>query len=211
MTNPADRLARGLAALGLELPAERREKLLGYLALLYKWNRAYRLTAVKEAEAIEHHLLDSLAILPHVPAGRLLDVGSGGGAPGVPLAIARPALAVTLLDANSKKAAFLRQTAIELKLENVAVHEGRVERYRPAEGYAAIVSRAFADLPAFVALTKHLLAENGVWLAMKGARPDEELARLPPDIHTEAAHPLTIPGLEEQRHLIVLRRAGEAD
>jgi 16S rRNA (guanine527-N7)-methyltransferase len=160
-------LAHGLAAMNIDLSQEQREKLLAYLVLLYKWNRAYSLTALKEQDkAVSHHLLDSLSILRFVPDGRLLDVGSGGGAPGIPLAIARPELAVTLLDSNSKKAAFLRQAAIELELSNVSVHGGRVEQYHPEFGYTAIVSRAFAELASFAALSRHLLAPNGVWLAM---------------------------------------------
>ncbi|MDR0440903.1 MAG: 16S rRNA (guanine(527)-N(7))-methyltransferase RsmG, partial [Candidatus Accumulibacter sp.] len=181
------------------------EKLLAYLALLYKWNRTYRLTAIGEDEAVAGHLLDSLSILPFVPEGRLLDVGSGGGAPGIPLAVARPDLAVTLLDGNAKKAAFLRQAIIELDLANVSVHGGRVEQYYPATGFAAIVARAFADLSDFVALTRHLPAQGGVWLALKGVRPCDEIARLPGDVRVEAVHPLRVPGIEGERHLVVMR------
>jgi 16S rRNA (guanine527-N7)-methyltransferase len=186
---------------------QRREKLLAYLALLYKWNRTYRLTAVKEDEAIEYHLLDSLSILPYLPGGRLLDAGSGGGAPGIPLAIARPDLHVTLLDGHSKKAAFLRQAAIELDLANVFVHGGRVEQYHPKLGFTAIVSRAFAELADFVALTKHLLAADGLWLAMKGLWPHDEIARLPGTVRVEAVHPLDVPGIGGARHLVVIRRS----
>ncbi|MDR0577565.1 MAG: 16S rRNA (guanine(527)-N(7))-methyltransferase RsmG [Candidatus Accumulibacter sp.] len=202
----AARLDHGLAALGVDLPRARREKLPAYLALLYKWNRAYRLTALKEEQAVGGHLLDSLAILPFVPAaGRLLDVGSGGGAPGIPLAIARPELAVTLLDGNSKKAAFLRQAAIELELANISVHTGRVEQYHPESGFAAIVSRAFAELAEFAALSRHLLAEGGRWLAMKGVWPRGEIARLSGVARVEAVHPLAVPGVEGERHLVVMR------
>lgn len=201
----AARLERGLAALGLCLSRERQERLLAYLALLYKWNRTYKLTAIEEEQAVGAHLLDSLAILPFVPAGALLDVGSGGGLPGIALAIALPETPVTLLDANSKKAAFLRQAAIELKLANLSVHAGRVEQYHPGSGFAAILSRAFAELADFAALSKHLLAENGVWLAMKGALPREEIARLPAKVRVEAAHPLAVPGVDGKRHLIVMR------
>jgi 16S rRNA (guanine527-N7)-methyltransferase len=197
-------LARGLAAMGMELASARREKLLAYLALLYKWNRAYRLTALAEGEAVGRHLLDSLSILPFVPDGRLLDVGSGGGTPGIPLAIARPGAFVTLLDGNSKKAAFLRQAAIELDLANVSVHCGRVEQYHPATGFSAIVSRAFAELADFVALSRHLLAADGVWLAMKGLRPREEIARLPDTVRVAAIHPLDVPGAGGERHLVVM-------
>jgi 16S rRNA (guanine527-N7)-methyltransferase len=211
-TEPAAQLAHGLAAMGVDLPPERREKLLAYLALLYKWNRTYSLTALKEHDkAVSHHLLDSLSILRFVPEGRLLDVGSGGGTPGIPLAIARPELAVTLLDSNSKKAAFLRQAAIELELANVSVHGGRVEQYHPEDAYTVIVSRAFAELASFVALSKHLLAPDGVWLAMKGIWPHEEIARLPSEARVEAVHPLCAAGVDGERHLVVMRRATEVD
>ena len=205
---PGAQLERGLAALGIALPGDRQQKLLDYAALLYKWNRTYSLTALREQEkAVSYHLLDSLAILPFVGDGSLLDVGSGGGMPGIPLAIARPELAVTLLDSNSKKSAFLRQAAIELGLSNISVHAGRVEQYHPAIGFAAITSRAFAELLDFVTLSRHLLAPSGRWLAMKGTRPDQEVARLPADVEIEAMHRLQVPGVEGERHLVVMRPA----
>ena len=206
--NPAVQLAQGLATMGLDLPAERQEKLLAYVALLYKWNRTYSLTALREQEkAVSHHLLDSLAIVPFVPPGSLLDVGSGGGTPGIPVAIARPDVQVTLLDSNSKKAAFLQQAVIELGLNNVSVHGGRVEQYHPAIGFAAITSRAFAELADFVMLTRHLLAPEGVWLAMKGVMPREEIASLPGDVCLEAVHALQVPGIDGGRHLVAMRRS----
>lgn len=200
-------LAQGLGAMGLELPVEQREKLLAYVALLYKWNKTYSLTALKEQDkAVSHHLLDSLAILPFVPSGSILDVGSGGGMPGIPLAIVRPDLAVTLLDSNSKKTAFLQQAAIELGLPNISVHGGRVEQYHPTVGFAAITSRAFAELADFVVLSRHLLAPGGVWLAMKGVWPHDEIARLPKDVRVVAVHALAVPGVDGERHLVVMRR-----
>jgi 16S rRNA (guanine527-N7)-methyltransferase len=193
--------------MGVALRAGQREKLLAYLALLYKWNRIYRLTALHEQDrAVSHHLLDALSILPFLPDGPLLDVGSGGGAPGIPLAIARPDLAVTLLDSGAKKAAFLRQAVIELELTNVAVHGGRVEQYHPRVGFAAVVARAFAELADFVAMSRHLPAADGVWLAMKGVWPRDEIGRLPAWARVEAVHPLAVPGVGE-RHLVVVRRA----
>jgi 16S rRNA (guanine527-N7)-methyltransferase len=205
--SPAAQLSRGLAAMGLELPEEQREKLLAYVALLHKWNRTYNLTALKEEDrALSGHLLDSLSILPFVPDGRLLDVGSGSGAPGIPLAIALPDRSVTLLDSNSKKAAFLRQAAIELKLANVSVHGGRVEQYHPATGFVAIVARAFAELTDFVALSRHLLIADGVWLAMKGVWPHDEIARLPDDVRVEAVHRLDVAGVDGERHLVIIRK-----
>jgi 16S rRNA (guanine527-N7)-methyltransferase len=204
----ADQLAQGLAAMGLDLPAECREKLLAYLALLYKWNKTFSLTALREQDkAVSHHLLDSLSILPFVPDSSLLDVGSGGGMPGIPLAIVRPDLRVTLLDSNSKKTAFLQQTAIELGLNNVSVHGGRVEQYHREGGFAAITSRAFAELADFVRLSRHLLAPEGCWLAMKGVWPRDEIDRLPGNVHVAAVHALTVPGVDAERHLVVMRRA----
>lgn len=206
--NQAVQLEQGLAALGLALPAERQQKLLAYLALLQKWNKTYSLTALREPEkAVSHHLLDSLAVRPYVRGASLLDVGSGGGMPGIPLAIVCPELRVTLLDSNSKKTAFLQQAAIELGLPNIAVHCGRVEQYQPPEKFAAIISRAFSELADFVALSRHLLGADGCWLAMKGLWPHEEIARLPADIAVAEVHRLLVPGVEAERHLVVLRQA----
>jgi 16S rRNA (guanine527-N7)-methyltransferase len=204
--DPEEALAQGLAALGIALPAAAREKLLAYAALLYKWNKTYNLTALRDPDqALSHHLLDSLAVLPHLPAGRLLDVGSGGGMPGIPLAIARPELAVTLLDSNSKKSAFLQQAAIELALPNISVHGGRVEQYHPSVGFATITARAFSELAHLVDLSRHLLVEDGRWLALKGVRPDAEIARLPPEVLVEGVHRLAVPGVDGERHLVVLK------
>jgi 16S rRNA (guanine527-N7)-methyltransferase len=197
-------LAAGLTALGIALPEAAQLKLLAFRDLLLKWNRTYNLTALRDPQqAISHHLLDALAILPHVGVGPLLDVGSGGGLPGIPLAIARPDLSVTLVDTVQKKAAFLQQVAIELELKSVAVHHARVEEMRGQ--YAQISSRAFAELARFVSLTRHLLAPGGRWLAMKGTRPDDELKALPAGSEVEAIIPLVVPGLDAERHLIILK------
>ena len=197
-------LAAGLTALGIALPEAAQLKLLAFRDLLLKWNRTYNLTALRDPQqAISHHLLDVLAILPHVGASPLLDVGSGGGLPGIPLAIARPDLAVTLVDTVQKKATFLQQVAIELELKNVAVHHARVEEMRGQ--YAQISSRAFAELALFVSLTRHRLAPGGRWLAMKGARPDAEIAVLPANCKVEAMIRLAVPGLDAERHLIILK------
>ena len=207
-----EQLQQGLAQMGIALPSAAQEKLLAYAALLYKWNKTFSLTAMREEEkAVSHHLLDSLAILPFVAGGNLLDVGSGGGMPGIPLAIACPELQVMLLDSNSKKTAFLRQAAIELGLSNVAVHCGRVEQYDPAIRFAAITSRAFAELADFVSLSGHLLADGGSWLAMKGVWPEGEIARLPSAVRVECVHRLAVPGVDGERHLVVMRRAGAND
>ena len=197
-------LAAGLAELGIALPAAAQRQLLAFRDLLLKWNRIYNLTALRDPDqAVPHHLLDSLAILPHVGDGPLLDVGSGGGLPGIPLAIARPDLAITLVDTVQKKAAFLQQAAIELELKNVAVHHARVEEMRGQ--YAQISSRAFAELARFISLTHHLLAPGGRWLAMKGARPDDEIKALPAGSEVAAIIPLAVPGLDAERHLIILK------
>lgn len=202
-------LAQGLQELGIDLPPASQEKLLAYAALLYKWNKTYNLTALREpALAVSHHLLDSLAVLPYVETGTLLDVGSGGGLPGIPLAIVRPELRVTLLDSNSKKTAFLRQAAIELGLLNLTVHCGRVEQYQPAAKFNAITSRAFSELADFVTLSRHLLDAGGHWLAMKGVMPEDEIARLPSGVVVEGVHCLNVPGVEGERHLVVMCSTG---
>jgi 16S rRNA (guanine527-N7)-methyltransferase len=197
-------LDHGLAELGIDLPADAQGKLLAFRDLLLKWNKTYNLTALRDPEqAISHHLLDSLAILPHVGEEALLDVGSGGGLPGIPLAIARPDLSVHMVDTVQKKTTFLQQAAIQLGLKNVAVDHARVEALTGQ--YAQISSRAFAELKLFVDLTRHLLAPDGRWLAMKGVRPDDEIAALPADIVVEQIIPLHVPGLDAERHLIILK------
>lgn len=197
-------LAAGLADLGLNVPDSAQQKLLAFRDLLLKWNKTYNLTALRDpAQAISHHLLDSLAILPQLDGGNLLDVGSGGGLPGIPLAIALPELQVCMVDTVQKKTTFLQQAVIELGLKNVTVNHARVEEMQGQ--YAQITSRAFAELGLFVSLTRHLLAPNGRWLAMKGIRPDDELKGLPADIVLEAIIPLTVPGLGAERHLIILK------
>jgi 16S rRNA (guanine527-N7)-methyltransferase len=198
-------LAAGIAALDLALPAGAEAKLLAYLALLDKWNRVYNLTAVRDPERmVSHHLLDSLATVPFFQGESVLDVGSGGGLPGIPLAIARPAMRVTLIDSIAKKTAFLLQVKAELGLSNLDVVTGRVEDYRPVARFDVITSRAFSDLKEFVALTRHLLKPTGHWLAMKGLYPNEEIAALPSGVKVSADHAVVVPGLEASRHLIVL-------
>jgi len=202
---PQAQLAAGIAALGLTLPAGAEARLLAYLALLDKWNRVYNLTAVRDAgRMVSHHLLDSLAAVPFFTREQVLDVGSGGGLPGIPLAIVRPELRVTLIDSIAKKTAFLLQAKAELGLANVQVITGRVEDFRPEAGFDVITSRAFSDLNAFVTLTRHLLNPGGCWLAMKGLYPHEEIAGLPSGVRVSADHALAVPGLDVTRHLIVL-------
>ena len=204
---PITRLNEALTAMGLAIEAEKQSRLLDYLALLKNWNSTYNLTAIHEPDKmLTHHLLDSLAVLPHVTADRLLDVGSGAGLPGIPLAIVRPDLAVTLIDASHKKCAFMQQAAIELQLGNVTAHHGRVEDLRPDSPFPQIVSRAFSDLSDFVRLTRHLLADGGELLAMKGLYPNEEIAQLK-GARVKRDVELHIPGLGADRHLIVLELA----
>ena len=203
-----EQLARGLAALGLDLPPAAQEKLLAFAALLGKWNKVYNLTALRdEAQVISHHLLDSLAVLPHLgKAKRLADIGSGGGLPGIPLAIARPQLPVALVESNQKKSAFEQQAKIELGLANVSVHCERAEAWQPEEKCDVVISRAFSDLAEFVKLTGHLLAEGGVLLAMKGVHPYEEIAQLPAGWRVAEVIPLQVPGVEGARHLVRVER-----
>lgn len=205
-------LDRGLRELHLDVPALR-DPLCRYLAELEKWNAAYNLTAVRDPlEMVTRHLLDSLALLPAVqdlPIRRLLDVGSGAGLPGIPLALARPDWHVTLLDSNGKKARFLRHVVRTLGLDNVEVVEGRVEQHDPSAPYDAIVSRAFSGLSEFLNVTGHLLAPGGHWLAMKGRLDDNELAATPsssPSVSEPRVLRLQVPGLREERHLVIVRR-----
>lgn len=203
----ADPLKQGLQQAGLLLEEQQQQRLLSYLALLQKWNKVHNLTAIRDPEEmVTLHLLDSLSVLPHLQAGPLLDVGSGAGLPGIPLAICQPQRAVTVMDSSHKKASFMRQAKAELGLENLEVVCGRVEHYAPPRPFPMIVSRAFSDLAEFIALTRHLLAADGVWLAMKGVYPYDELAQLKTKfaaLQTRVV-PLAVPGLEAQRHLVFL-------
>ncbi|BAK78545.1 16S rRNA methyltransferase GidB [Pseudogulbenkiania sp. NH8B] len=203
MTHTAE-LTHGLAELKLDLTQEQIARLESYLALLAKWNQTYNLTAVREEERmVSYHLLDSLTLVPQLAGGtRLLDVGSGGGMPGIPAAIARPDLQVVLLDSNHKKTTFLRQAVIELKLDNVEVVTNRVEAYQPEQKFDRITSRAFSELAEFVKLTRHLLAPGGQYVAMKGVYPYEEIALLPEGFAVAEVVPLTVPGLDAERHLV---------
>ena len=201
-------LSSGLEQLGIALDVMTQQRLLDYVALLQKWNKVYNLTAVRDPEKmLTQHLLDSLAVLPHLCGKRVVDVGSGPGLPGIPLALANPSLDVTLLDSNHKKTTFLRQACLELGLENTTVVCGRVEAWRPAECFDTVVSRAFYDLAEFAGLALHLCCENGVLLAMKGIYPHEELTRLPDEVFLQHVVQLQVPGLGAERHLVVLRPA----
>lgn len=206
-----DQLNRGLLALGLPLEREIQQRLLDYVALIEKWNKVYNLTAIREPEKmVSHHLLDSLAVAPHLHAKRLLDVGSGAGLPGIPLALACPDMRVTLLDSNHKKAAFLSQAVMELKMQNAAVCSERVESWQAPEKFDVIISRAFSDISEFVQMTRHLLAPGGTFAAMKGLHPYEEIEKLPPECKVRQVLPLAIPGLDGARHLVLVSLENQA-
>lgn len=201
----AEELAQGCAELGLELGTDVQKRLLAYLQLLQKWNRVYNLTAIRQKEQmISHHLLDSLAVVPHLWPARWLDVGCGAGLPGLVIAMARPDWSVTMLDSNSKKTSFVQQAIIELGLRNATVHCGRVEEFQAAEKFDGIISRAFTETADFVRITRHLLANSGQWAAMKGA-PEQELQNLPGDVEVAQLIPLRVPGLNAARCLVVLK------
>lgn len=205
----AQQLAQGVLQLGFTLPEGAQQRLLEYLALLQKWNRVYNLTAVREApRMVSQHLLDSLAVAPHIGAVTLLDVGSGAGLPGIPLALALPDSRVTLLDSNHKKAAFLKQAVMELKLVNAEVVCERAETWSSSTTFEVVISRAFSDLAEFVSVAGRHAAAGGRLMAMKGVHPYEEIAQLPPGWQVRQVTPLTVPGLRAQRHLVTLVRNG---
>ncbi len=193
-----------VAQLGVALSDKAIQQLLAYVSLLQKWNKTHNLTAVRNEQMLSLHLLDSLAILPMLSGKRVLDVGSGGGLPGIPLAIASPDMTFTLVDSNRKKTSFLRQAVLELQLPNVLVETQRIENLPSVPVYDCIVSRAYASLLQFVTQSRHVLAENGYWLAMKGLFPEQELTALPKDVHMLATKALQIPGLTAERHVLRL-------
>lgn len=193
----------------LSLAAALATPLLDYLALLARWNATYNLTAIRDPhEMLGKHLLDSLAMQPFVQElGTLADLGTGPGLPGIPLAIATPALQVTLVESNGKKARFLREVVRQLKLTNVQVAESRIEAFQPGTTFDAITARALATLPLILQLGGHLLGDGGRLLAMKGQVPDAEIAALPQEWRVIAVHSLRIPGLQADRHLVEVVRA----
>ncbi|NUS39881.1 MAG: 16S rRNA (guanine(527)-N(7))-methyltransferase RsmG [Lysobacter sp.] len=194
-------LDAGLAALGLDQALS--APLLAYLALLHRWNGTYNLTAIRDPrDMVAKHLLDSLAMHAHVADGTLADLGTGPGLPGIPLAIAKPGLRVTLVESNGKKARFLREAVRTLKLPNAEVAESRIEALDRPGAFDQITARALATLPQIVALGGHLLKPGGRLLAMKGVRPDDEIADLPDGWWLESVQPLTVPGLAAERHLV---------
>ena len=203
--SPADKLAQGVAELGLRLAPDIERKLLDYVALIAKWNRVHNLTAVRaKSHMVSAHLLDCIAVAPYLDANTVLDVGSGAGLPGIPLALMWPHVSVALIDSNHKKAAFLRQAVIELGLKNVTVVGERVENWQPPYLYDLVISRAFSDLPEFLRIAGRMCAEKGTVATMKGVYPHEELAQLPPDFKLRRVERLSIPGLPAERHLLLL-------
>ena len=197
-------LADGLAKLNITLPESAQLSLIKYLGLIEKWNKVHNLTAIREPEQmLAHHLLDSLAVLSHFGAAKsLVDVGSGAGLPGIPLAIARPELAVTLVDSSHNRQAFQQQCKAELSLTNVTAIHSRVEDYKSGAGFDIVISRAFSDLSEFISVARHLCAPGGRLLAMKGLHPYAELEKLPDGARVVHVTPLTVPNLDATRHLL---------
>lgn len=201
--NQGEELKSGIAKLGITLSTDAQNKLLDYLALLHKWNKVYNLTAIRDPQQmVSNHLLDSLAVMPHLWPSRWLDVGCGAGLPGVVLAIALPDWQFTLLDSNSKKTSFVQQAIIELGLPNASVLCARVEEWQPPERFDGIISRAYTELGDFLRSTRHLVAEHGRWAAMKGS-PEQELAGVPGGCRVERVIPLQVPGLQAARSLVI--------
>ncbi|MBD8121800.1 16S rRNA (guanine(527)-N(7))-methyltransferase RsmG [Pseudomonas lutea] len=203
----AEELTLGARELGVDLSESQHSQLLAYLALLIKWNKAYNLTAVRNPdEMVSRHLLDSLSVVRFVEGERQLDVGSGGGMPGIPLAILFPDMKITVLDSNGKKTRFLTQVKLELALSNLEVIHSRAEAFQPMLPFNGIISRAFSSLEDFTQWTRHMGDSDTRWLAMKGLHPAEELVALPADFTLESAQALAVPGCQGQRHLLILRR-----
>ena len=210
--NLSQPLAQGLTELGLQLGTAAHARLGDYLGLIQKWNRVYNLTAVREPrKMLAHHLFDCLAVAPRVAAENVLDAGSGAGLPGIPLAIARPSMHVTLLDSSHKKAAFLKQAVIELALDNVSVVCERVEAWDTPQRFDLVVSRALTDLPEFIRLAGRLVAPAGALAAMKGIYPYEEIAQVPAGWRVSEATALKVPGLRAERHWVRVERAGRTE
>lgn len=203
--NLSDSLKKGIIELSLDVGVEAQENLINYLKLLHKWNRTYNLTAIRQPEQmVVYHLLDSLSVLPYLWQGKWLDVGCGGGLPGLILAIAKPEWVFTLIDSNSKKTSFVAQAIIELGLKNVNVICGRVEELSVTSKFDGIISRAFAETADFVSKTRQVLLEGGGWATMKGI-PESELARLPSWVTVEKIVQLSVPNLPAARSLVILR------
>ena len=202
-------LITGLAALNLAIDDDKINRLLSFIKLIEKWNKAYNLTAIRDREAmVSLHLLDSLAILPYVEGQRVIDIGTGAGLPGIPLAICLPETEFTLLDSNAKKTRFVQQAALELKLKNVSVCHSRVEQFHPEQAFDMVITRAFAGLPEMLGLTAHLLNKQGILLAMKGQKPGAELEQM---AVKKSVIPISVPGIDAERCLVRIESLVEAE
>jgi 16S rRNA (guanine527-N7)-methyltransferase len=202
-------LEEGIVAMQLDVSPAQQEKLMDYLALMFKWNSVYNLTSLRDPmQMVTHHLLDSLAAVPaFAQAHNVLDVGSGGGLPGIVLAIVRPDMKVSMIDTVHKKTAFLTQVKAELGLSNVTVYTARVEQLQVSDKFDVITSRAFADLSDFVNWSSHLLADGGRYIALKGVAPKDEQERLPVEWQVTGVEPLQVPRLGAERHLVHIQRS----
>jgi len=202
-------LVSGIASLNLNVTGEQVDQLLSFIKLIEKWNKAYNLTAIRDREEMAKlHILDSLAIVPHIEGKRVIDIGTGAGLPGIPLAICLPEVGFTLLDSNAKKTRFVQQVVLELKLKNVEVLHSRVENYHPVQAYDAVLTRAFASLPDIVKLTAHLLSRGGVLLAMKGQNLDAELAEI---TAKKSVISVSVPGVDVERCLVRIQSPEQAE
>ncbi|MDD5578490.1 MAG: 16S rRNA (guanine(527)-N(7))-methyltransferase RsmG [Methylobacter sp.] len=201
-------LVSGIHSINLNIPEDKIELLLAFIKLIEKWNKAYNLTAVRDSEEmVRLHLLDSLTIIPYIEGKHVIDIGTGAGLPGIPLAICLPETRFTLLDSNAKKTRFVQQAVLELKLNNVEVCHNRVEKYHPEKNFNTVITRAFAGLSDIVELTGHLLTKGGILLAMKGRRPDAELEQIS---EMKTVIPVRVPGIEAERCLIRIQSLAEA-
>jgi 16S rRNA (guanine527-N7)-methyltransferase len=196
-------LVDGIAALNLSVDEQKIDQLLAFIKLIEKWNKAYNLTAIKDKQdMVRLHLLDSLAVIPYLEGQRIIDIGTGAGLPGIPLAICLPQLSFTLLDSNAKKTRFVQQAVLELKLTNVQICHSRAEDFQPGQHFDTVLTRAFAELSAIVELSRHLMALNGSLIAMKGRCPDAELAQIS---MKKKVIPIHVPGVEAERNLVCIQ------
>lgn len=209
MSIPSDleqQLARGISALGLVIPSEQQQQLIAFVQLLLKWNKAYNLTAIRDpAEMVDKHLLDSLSMLPLLEAGEVIDVGTGPGLPGIPLAIVRPNQSFTLLDSNSKKTRFVTQAVMELGISNVTVVQSRAEAYKPEHPFDVVIARAFSAITELLQWVQHLCKPGTRIIAMKGQYPEGELAGWPAGFECESVEKIDIAGLQAERHAVLIR------
>lgn len=201
----SDQISSGIQEMGLTVSDNQIAKLTNYVTLFDKWNKAYNLSAIRSVpEMVSRHILDSLSVVPYIQTENIIDVGTGGGLPGIPLAIIFPEKNFTLLDSNGKKTRFLFQVKTQLQLDNVTIENTRVEKYRPEHKFGAVISRAFSNLKDMTDNCHHLLDRQGVFYAMKGIYPEHELSELEKHYKVSACYPLKVPGEEGQRHLLVL-------